>query len=142
MQVNDYCRSFSPGSGFNSSVFCVSIYFVMGNPISSCFLVFLTDNWGVFGGLTVIAGLYIVQYGWVGVFGANLLYSTDTCRCIVPPCLLCNYFAIFPKIAQFLEILHNKGKIKKSGIASLFSEYLKCLGQKLDLKKSYFNVSV
>ena len=53
------------GLGLIALYFVFSIYFVMGNPISSCFLVFLTDNWGVFGGLTVIAGLYIVQYGSV-----------------------------------------------------------------------------
>ena len=56
------------GLGLIALYFVFSIYFVMGNPISSCFLVFLTDNWEVLGGLTVIAGLYIVQYGsvWVG----------------------------------------------------------------------------
>jgi len=71
------------GLGLIALYFVFSIYLVMDNPIFACFRVFFTDYLGGIRGLTVIAGLYIVQYGWVGVFGANLLYSTDTCRCIV-----------------------------------------------------------
>ena len=84
--------------------------------------------------------LFLGEYGWMGIIGENLLYSTDTCRCIVrwPPLpqqnieVMCVWKVMLLKDRLELEGLNFK--LKSLVIEEIFSSFSVLAAQNLKIR--------